>query len=106
MLDGPRIEVDPGSDALAVLLDDRHSFALESVPFIFVQNFESPPWLAKPIDLSYDAIGVSAGPDGSGITPNIVQLSLERTGADEDSIRLQYTVERIVHLTSESPVNK
>jgi hypothetical protein len=29
-LDGPRIEVDPGSDALAVLLDDRHSFAPES----------------------------------------------------------------------------
>jgi hypothetical protein len=88
-LDGPRIEVDPAIDALAVLLKDRHPFALESVPLIFIQNFKSPPWLAKPIDLSYDAIGVSAGQDGSGVTPNIVQLSLERTGAHEDSIRLQ-----------------
>ena len=65
-LDGPRIEVDPAIDALAVLLKDRHPFAPESVPLIFIQNFKSPPWLAKPIDLSYDAIGVSAGPDGSG----------------------------------------
>jgi hypothetical protein len=88
-LDGPRIEVDPAIDALAVLLDDRHSFALESVPFIFVQNFESPLWVAKPIDLPYDAIGVPTGPYDSGITTKIVQLSLERTGAHEDSIRLQ-----------------
>ena len=46
---------------LPSFLDDRHSFALESVPFIFVQNFEGPLWVAKPIDLTYDAIGVPTG---------------------------------------------
>jgi len=87
--DGPRVEVDPGSDALAVLLDDRHSFALESVPFIFVQNLEGPLWLAKPIDLSYDAIGVPTGPYDSGITTKIVKLSLKGAGTDQDGVRLQ-----------------
>jgi hypothetical protein len=80
--DGPRVEVDPGSDALAVLLDDRNSFALESVPFIFVQNLEGPLWLAKPIDLSYDSVGVSMGPYDSGITTKIVKLPLKGAGTD------------------------
>ena len=80
--DGTRVEVDPGIDALAVLLDDRHSFALESVPFIFVQNFEGPLWLTKPIDLTYDVIGVPTGRYGSGITTKIVKLPLKGTGAD------------------------
>lgn len=87
--DGPRVEVDPGSDALAVLLDDRHSFALESVSFIFVQNLEGPLWLAKPIDLSYDTIGVPTGPHDSGITTKIVKLSLKGAGTDQDGVRLQ-----------------
>ena len=81
-LDGPRVEVDPGSDALTVLLDDRHLFALESVPFIFVQNLDGPPWVAKPIDLTYDAISVSTGGHGSGITTKIVKLPLKGAGAD------------------------
>ena len=87
--DGPHVEVDPGSDALAVLLDDRHSFALESVPFIFVQNFEGPLWVIKPIDLTYDAISVPTGGHRSGITTKIVKLSLKGTGTDQNSLRLQ-----------------
>ena len=82
MCDGPYVEVDPGSDALAVRLDDCHSFALESVPFILVQNFQGPLWLAKPIDLPYDAIGLPAGGYGSGITTKIVKFSLKSAGTD------------------------
>ena len=106
MCDGPRVQVDPGSNALAVRLGDRHSFALESVPFIFVQNFEGPLWVAEPIDLPYDAIVVAMGPYDSRITTEIVKLSLKSAGTDLDGVGLQQAVQRIVHLTSESPVDK